>query len=170
MIRLKALRAAPAVLRGEEAGLPGVEIVLRRLGSAEMEEARLHTAAALRKLGAGDAVLSDYGFDRGKAPDAADAIAMAKIGSVIAAVETALLGFVSWNIVLDDDAAISPINRVNLAALMRDDVFLRIAVAHLEAASRQIALEKKDSPDSPDGSSESSAVPSVVPPIAEVAG
>lgn len=158
MIVLKTLRD-PIVADFGEAGFPGVTVTLRRITAAEMEEAQAEAKRVVQRLKTGEAGLAPYGLAgrdvTGGRFNAADPGQMFRVGFTIAAVEQALKAFVAWTgIAQADGVTPAPIDRETLTILMNDNAFATRALEAIGEAARLIAVEKKDSVNSPPGSSE----------------
>lgn len=156
MIVLKAL-TTPIVRDFTADGFPGVSVTLRRLTSAEIETARAEALKVVQRLREGDDALALYGLAgrdvNGQRFNAADRNQMFRLGTIVAAVEQALLGFVSWTGFADETGRPAPIDRQTLTIVMADTRFYSGAMEALAEASRLLDVEKKDATPSPDGSS-----------------
>jgi hypothetical protein len=168
---------------------PGFKVVLRRLDSSQMAEARDRALTALRAAREGLEALDPYGLNdpdsAGRRINPLDAEAMARAGELVGVVEVMVSALVSWEGVLwlppEPEGAkpskrppkpvLAPINRQTLSILLRDDGIKRRLIREVDLACRLLVTEGNGSGSSRGGSSGTRTNPPTpaAPPIAKAA-
>lgn len=143
MIRLSTLRDPVSVDLTDV--YPDFKVVLRRVTSVDLAEARDATLDALRKAREGMEALAPYGLDQedahGVRINPRDPTQMARAGRLVGMVEVAIRALISWEGVVGDDGEAAPINRESLSILLLDQTLERRLQVEIDKASRVLVTE-----------------------------
>lgn len=130
----------------------GVTYTLERLRAQDYDLARQAVGLIVRTVRDGAEVLAPYGLVGRNSVNPLDPAQMSSALLLVAAVEVAIRAVSAWSGVVAADKSVAPVDRAHLSLLLQDRREAEFLEAEIDKAARILAVEKKASGPSPNGS------------------
>lgn len=123
----------------------GVRILIRRLTTLEMREARSQAVQTLKAVESNLDALKPYGLHTPDATGVRLALTsedqMARVGRLIGSVEVAIRAIEAWEGIADEGGALAPVTRETLSVLLMDDGMETHLIREVDRLARILVQE-----------------------------